>query len=149
MKNLITTNKIWRIASMYLIGISLVNFFRLDYDPYTGGFLIQPIFSILVLINLLILILLLFKTKLGFILTILYLLLISAITIPGLYTLNTMNAIFESYGESHPQLKIKFYLLILYMIVNLVIAASLLIIKSSRQAFKAAHFVRPSFLIKG
>ncbi|OEG11542.1 hypothetical protein BCR21_09620 [Enterococcus ureasiticus] len=148
MKNLFTTNKIWRIAGIYLIGITLVNYFRLEYNPFTDGFLIQPLFSVLVFIDLVILVLLLFKTKIGFILTYLYLVMISAITIPSLYTLKTMNALFQFNDEPILQIQVKFYLLILYMLVNLVIASCLLIVKSSRTEFKAAYFIKPSFLIK-
>lgn len=72
MKKYITNSRAWQVAVGYLLFVALFNFFHVKYNFIVHVMTVSPYFSLMTAFDLFVVIFLVFRTKLGYFLTIIY-----------------------------------------------------------------------------
>lgn len=144
----VTTNRVWQISACYLGIIALLDFFHIQYNYLTGEILFHPFVSILVIVEIILIVLLIFKTKLGYSLTIVYFLLLALIKIPQLLTMKSLMQMLEVQGINTLYAQINLIFIVILFFSSVIIGICLLAKKSSRTELKQVNWFLPSFLVR-
>lgn len=148
MSKYVTTNRVWQISACYLGIIALLDFFHVQYNYLTGEILFHPFVSILVIVEIILIVLLTFKTKLGYLLTVVYLLLLTLIKTPQLLTMRSFMKIMEVQEINTLHVQINLFVIVISMSISLILTICLLAKKSSRNEVKQVNWILPSFFQK-
>ncbi|MTD39060.1 hypothetical protein GIX45_10485 [Erwinia sp. CPCC 100877] len=148
MRKYITKNRVWQVVAGYLAIIALIDFLHVQYNFISGSINISPFISILTAIELFILFLLLFRTKIGYILAILYLVLTTFIKINQLLTVIALIELFKDQGGVPSYLQQNLILAVSIILLQISLVICLLVKKSSRTEVRHARWISPGQLTR-